>query len=113
MRSLFVLFVLALPAVPADTPPLSTGNRTTPPTINAVMPRGIPIGKTSEIKVDGLNLTAASAIYFSKPGITAGVKSIRQLPDLSDVRLGSAGLVSVLDLPRIAREIRHAAGPAP
>lgn len=98
MRGLIFPFLIALSALAAEPPLRSTGNRTTPPTINAVMPRGIPIGKTSEIDVEGLNLTDASAIYFSKSGITARVKSIRQLPDLSDVRLGSAGLVSSVDL---------------
>lgn len=98
MRSFFVLILTMAPVLAVDPPARSTGSRTTPPTINSVMPRGIPIGKTSEINVDGLNLTDASAIYFSRSGITATVRSIRQLPDLPDIRLGSAGLPSTIDL---------------
>ncbi|MBC7925977.1 MAG: hypothetical protein H7039_10010, partial [Bryobacteraceae bacterium] len=70
----------------------------TPPTIASVSPRGLPVGQTSELLVDGLNLTGATGIFFDRAGIKGTVKSIRQLPDLSDIRLGSAGLVSSIDL---------------
>ncbi len=92
-----LLIAAALPVAAAELRK-STGERTTPPTVGNVNPRGLPIGKTSELTVDGLNLTKTTAIYFDKAGITATVKSIRQLPDLSDIRLGSAGLVSTVDL---------------
>src|SRR4051794_15841839 len=100
MRSFLMLAIIASGAMchGAEAPRHSTGSRTTPPTISGVVPRGIPLGTNSELMVSGLNLTGATAIYFDQTGITAHVKSIRQLPDLSDVRLGSAGLPSTVDL---------------
>jgi hypothetical protein len=75
-----------------------TGNRTTPPTINSVSPRGVPRGATTELTVEGLNLTGASAIFFSEPGIQAHILRIKELPDLPDIRLGSNGGISTVDL---------------
>ncbi len=75
-----------------------TGNRTTPPTINAVSPLGVPRGAIIEMNVDGLNLARASAVYFSEPGIKARILRIKELPDLPDIRLGSNGTPSTVDL---------------
>jgi hypothetical protein len=75
-----------------------TGNRTTPPTINSVSPRGVPRGATTELTVEGLNLAKASAVFFSEPGIQARILRIKELPDGSDVRLGSNGGISTVDL---------------
>jgi len=75
-----------------------TGNRTTPPTINAVSPLGVARGATVEMNVEGLNLANASAIYFSEPGIKARILRIKELPDLPDIRLGSNGTPSTIDL---------------
>jgi hypothetical protein len=75
-----------------------TGNRTTPPTINSVSPRGVPRGATTELTVEGLNLAKATAVFFSEPGITARILRIKELPDASDVRLGSNGGISTVDL---------------
>src|SRR5207248_2116624 len=47
---------------------------------------------------EGLNLARASAIYFSEPGITGRVLRVKELPDRSDVRLGSNGTPSSIDL---------------
>jgi hypothetical protein len=46
-----------------------TGNRTTPPTIDSVSPRGVPRGATTELTVEGFNLANASAVFFSEPGV--------------------------------------------
>jgi hypothetical protein len=75
-----------------------TGNRTTPPTINSVAPLGVARGATVEMNVEGLNLAKTSAVYFSEPGIKARIVRIKELPDLPDIRLGSAGTPSTVDL---------------
>jgi len=75
-----------------------TGDRTTPPTINSVSPRGVPRGATTELTIDGLNLAKASAVFFSEPGVKARILRIKELPDLPDVRLGSNGGISTVDL---------------
>src|SRR5690349_17422304 len=96
MRHLLVpLLTLTLSAASTDRP---TGNRTTPPTLNAVNPVGIARGTTVEMTVEGLNLARASAIYFSEPGVTGKILRVKELPDLSDVRLGSNGTPSTIDL---------------
>jgi hypothetical protein len=75
-----------------------TGNRTTPPTIASVSPRGVPRGATTELTVEGLNLAKASAVFFSEPGIQARILRIKELPDGPDVRLGANGGVSTVDV---------------
>src|SRR6516225_9766294 len=75
-----------------------TGNRITPPTLNSVSPLGVARGTTVEITVEGLNLAKASAIYFSDPGITGRVIRVKELPDLPDIRLGSNGTPSTIDV---------------
>lgn len=92
--SFFALAVTLL-ANKAESP---TGNRTTPPTISAVAPLGIARGTAVEMTVEGFNLAKASAIYFSKPGITGRILRVKELPDLPDVRLGANGGVSTVDL---------------
>src|SRR5271165_4955405 len=81
--------------VAADQP---TGNRITPPTLNSVLPVGISRGTTVEITVEGLNLAKSSAIYFSEPGITGRILRVKELPDLPDIRLGSNGTLSTIDV---------------
>src|SRR4051794_1897059 len=76
----------------------AAGNRTTPPTLDTVAPLGIARGTTVEMTVEGLNLARASAIYFSEPGITGRILRVKELPDLPDVRLGSNGTPSTIDL---------------
>ncbi len=75
-----------------------TGSRITPPTLNSVSPTGIARGTTIEITVEGLNLAKASAIYFSEKGVTGKIVRVKELPDLSDIRLGSNGTLSTVDL---------------
>ncbi|MGI8744050.1 MAG: hypothetical protein ACR2NN_16035 [Bryobacteraceae bacterium] len=75
-----------------------SGNRTTPPTLNAVSPIGIARGTTIEMTVEGLNLARASAIYFSEPGITGKILRVKELPDQPDIRLGSNGTPSTIDV---------------
>jgi hypothetical protein len=54
--------------------------------------------KNVEMTVEGLNLAKASAIYFSEPGVTGRILRVKELPDLSDIRLGSNGTPSSIDL---------------
>ena len=75
-----------------------TGNRTTPPTLNSVQPLGVARGATVEMTAEGLNLAGASAIYFSEPGVTGRILHVKELPDLPDIRLGSNGTPSSIDL---------------
>src|SRR5260370_23545190 len=96
MKSLLTAFAaLTLSAASTDHP---TGNRTTPPTLNAVNPVGIARGTTVEMTVEGLNLARASAIYFSEPGVTGKILRVKELPDLPENRLGSNGTPSTIDL---------------
>jgi hypothetical protein len=74
------------------------GPRMTPPTVASVSPRGIARGTTVELTVEGFNLAKASAIYFNKPGIKGRVLRVKELPDAADVRLGSNGTLSTVDL---------------
>jgi hypothetical protein len=76
----------------------ASGARTTPPTLNSVSPLGIARGTTVEMTVEGLNLARASAIYFSQPGVTGRIVRVKELPDLPDIRLGSNGTPSSIDL---------------
>ena len=97
MRTILVLACVTA-AFGADATDWPTGNRTTPPIINSVSPLGVARGATVEMDIDGLNLANASAVYFSVPGIKARILRIKELPDLSDIRLGSNGTLSTVDL---------------
>jgi hypothetical protein len=90
----FTLLSISL-AADLDSP---SGRRTTPPTLNSVSPLGIPRGTTTELTMEGLNLAKASAIYFSEPGVTGRILRVKELPDLPDIRLGSNGTPSTIDL---------------
>lgn len=79
----------------ADNP---TGSRITPPTLSSVSPVGVARGTTVELTVEGLNLAKASAIYFSEPGVTGRILRVKELPDLPDIRLGSNGTLSTVDV---------------
>src|SRR5712692_1102753 len=93
-----LLFTIATAAFAQTANEWPTGKRTTPPTIDSVSPVGVPRGATVEMEVEGLNLAKASAIYFSEPGIKARILRIKELPDLPDIRLGSNGTPSTIDL---------------
>jgi hypothetical protein len=88
--------VLAISSLIAGDQP--TGSRITPPTLNSVSPSGIARGTTVEMTMEGLNLAKASAIYFSEPGVTGKIIRVKELPDLSDIRLGSNGTASTVDV---------------
>src|SRR3954451_1936443 len=97
MRRPFLLATVFAALVAADeTSP--TGNRTTPPTINVIAPRGVARGTTVELTVEGLNLANAQAILFDQPGVKGRVLRVKELPDLPDIRLGSNGTQSTVDL---------------
>jgi hypothetical protein len=96
MRKYWLLSnIAALTLTAADQP---TGNRITPPTLNSVSPVGIARGTTIEMTVEGLNLAKASAIYFSEPGVTGRIVRVKELPDLPDIRLGSNGTASTVEV---------------
>ncbi len=75
-----------------------SGNRTTPPTLDSVAPLGLSRGTTAELTLEGLNLAKSSAIYFSDPGVKGKILRVKELPDLADIRLGSNGTLSTIDL---------------
>src|SRR5882672_10166390 len=97
MRSILVFACMAgaMFAQETDSP---SGKRITPPTISSVSPLGVSRGATVEMAVEGFNLARASAVYFSQPGIKAQIVRIKELPDLADIRLGSNGTRSTVDL---------------
>ncbi len=95
-RCLLSSVTLAVSSLTAADQP--TGSRITPPTLNSVSPVGVARGTTVEITVEGLNLAKASAIYFSEPGVTGRIVRVKELPDLSDIRLGSNGTASTVDV---------------
>jgi len=96
---LILILVCAAAAFGANTATeWPTGNRTTPPTIDSVSPLGVPRGTTTELTVEGLNLAKTSAVFFSEPGIQARILRVKELPDKSDVRFGSNGGISTVDL---------------
>jgi hypothetical protein len=99
LRSSLVALSLGCPLVAASAAELHpTGNRTTPPTLSSVAPQGVARGTTVEMTVEGLNLARASAIYFSEAGLTGRILRVKELPDLPDVRLGSNGTPSTVDV---------------
>jgi hypothetical protein len=53
---------------------------------------------TTELTVEGLNLADANAIHFDRPGIKAKIVRVKELPDLPDIRLGSNGTPSTVDV---------------
>ncbi|MEZ5400114.1 MAG: hypothetical protein R2729_10640 [Bryobacteraceae bacterium] len=89
---------LALAALAAAGQTTSTGPRITPPTLTKVDPLGAARGTTVELSAEGLNLAGATAVHFSRPGITGKIVRVKELPDLPDIRLGSNGTPSTIDL---------------
>jgi hypothetical protein len=90
-----IAFLMATLAIAQDHP---TGPRQTPPTIRQVVPLGIARGMTVEMTVEGFNLAGATRAIFNEPGVTAKILRVKELPDLPDIRLGSAGTQSTIDL---------------
>jgi hypothetical protein len=97
-RSLLIASLTAATILAQDAKDHPTGNRTTPPTINSVAPLGIARGMTVELTVEGLNLAKAQAIHFDRPGIKGKIVRVKELPDLPDIRLGSNGTPSTVDV---------------
>jgi hypothetical protein len=98
MKALLALTCVAAAFAASTTTDSPTGSRTTPPTIASVSPRGVPRGATTELTVEGLNLAKSTAVFFSEPGIQARILRIKELPDGPDVRLGSNGGISTVDV---------------
>lgn len=97
MKSVAVL-LLSCCAVWAQKTDHPTGSRITPPAIREVTPLGVSRGTTVELTIEGLNLAGASGIYFSEPGLRGRVVRVKELPDLPDIRLGSNGTPSTIDV---------------
>lgn len=95
MKPFLFLAAIAACAQQADHP---SGPRLTPPTIRAVAPLGIARGMTVEMTVEGFNLAGATHVFFSEPGVKAKILRIKELPDLPDLRLGSNGTPSTVDV---------------
>ncbi|MBI1786200.1 MAG: hypothetical protein HYR60_01445 [Acidobacteria bacterium] len=98
MKRLLVIASLASAVLAQQATDHPTGPRITPPTIMSVSPLGVSRGATVEMTVEGFNLAQSSAIHFSEPGIKARIVRIKELPDLPDIRLGSNGTPSTIDL---------------
>lgn len=93
--SILLLAVMPLCGAKTDWP---TGNRLTPPVIASVSPQGVARGAIVEMTIEGLNLANATHVYFNRPGVTARIVRTKELPDVDEVRLGSNGGVSTVDL---------------
>jgi len=98
MRRMLLPLLGAMAALAQSSNDSPSGQRTTPPTITSVAPLGVARGATVELTVEGLNLAKTSAIYFSEPGIKARILSIKELPDLADIRFGGNNTISTIDL---------------
>ncbi|HTM48399.1 MAG TPA: PPC domain-containing protein [Bryobacteraceae bacterium] len=98
MRSILVFASIATTLMAQSMTDSPSGKRITPPTISSVSPQGIARGATVEVTVEGFNLAKTSAVYTSQPGIQARIVRIKELPDSADVRLGSNGTRSSIDL---------------
>ena len=96
MRNSLVLVLVATAAFGQQAHP--SGKRMTPPTVASVTPLGAARGTTVEVVVEGFNLAGATGVYFSEKGLTGRVLRVKELPDLPDVRIGSGGLPSTVDL---------------
>jgi len=88
----------AMTAVLAQQAGHPTGPRMTPPTLASVAPLGAARGTTVEMTLEGMNLAGASGIYFSERGIRGRIVRVKELPDLPDIRLGSNGTPSTIDV---------------
>lgn len=97
MRLSILLLVGTLPMLGAKTDS-PTGTRITPPVIASIAPQGVARGALVEMTIEGLNLAHATRVYFNRPGVTARILRTKELPDVDDVRLGSNGGVSTVDL---------------
>src|SRR5712671_4380225 len=97
MKRFSILLIAALAAF-AQNEDHPTGPRVTPPTLNTVTPRGVSRGTTVEMTVEGLNLALSSGVFFSEPGIAGRILRVKELPDLPDIRLGSNGTPSTVDV---------------
>ena len=97
MTKHFFVFAMGFTVTFGQTPS-GSGTRMTPPTIRDVSPRGIARGTSVELTVEGFNLSKASKIFFNQPGVTGKILRVKELPDLPDVRLGSNGTASTVDL---------------
>lgn len=75
-----------------------SGPRMTPPTIRTVAPMGASRGTTVEMTVEGFNLAGASKVFFSEAGVTGKIVRVKELPDLPDIRIGSNGTPSTIDV---------------
>ncbi len=95
MNRALLLAAIALVAIAQDHP---SGPRMTPPTIRQVAPLGVSRGTSVEMTVEGFNLAGATHVFFSEPGLKAKVLRVKELPDLPDIRLGSNGGVSTIDV---------------
>ena len=53
---------------------------------------------TVEMTLEGLQPRRRYAIYFCEPGVKGKVVRVKELPDLPDIRLGSNGTPSTMDV---------------
>ncbi len=73
--------------------------RTQPPTLTSVSPTGIVCGKTIAINVEGSNLTGASRIFFSDPGLTGRILEVKEVPQGEERRTGQNRSIDLGDRP--------------
>ncbi|MBI3695749.1 MAG: PPC domain-containing protein, partial [Acidobacteria bacterium] len=87
--SRYWLITLALPLALAAQP------RTNPPTLLDTNPAAITRGLATEVRVEGINLRGASAVFFDETGITGKVLHVNELGDFTENRSGQRPSIQV------------------
>jgi hypothetical protein len=95
---------------------LLADERTNPPTIQETAPLAITRGKTTEIRVKGINLAGASEVVFDNPAVTGRVEYVNRAGKFEGKFIGSNGTKSTIErgspapLHEVVMEVEAAAG---
>ncbi len=74
---------------------LAAQPRTNPPTLLETAPQAIARGQTTEVRVEGINLRAASAVLFDLEGISGKVLHVNHLGEFTENRSGQRPSIQV------------------
>ena len=91
MRCFLIAAALWIPAA------LLADERTNPPTIQETEPLAITRGKTTEIRVKGINLAGASEVVFDNPAVTGRVEYVNRAGKFVGKFIGSNGTTSTIE----------------
>jgi hypothetical protein len=74
---------------------LAAQPRTNPPTLLETTPQAISRGQTTEVRVEGINLRGASAVFFDQDGISGKVLHVNELGEFQENRSGQRPSIQV------------------